>query len=90
MNWYIVFAIYIAVINLTGFIIMGVDKRKAIAHKYRIPENTLFLIAIIGGSLGGLLGMQFFRHKTKHLKFKIGFPAIFLVHIGVLLYLLVK
>lgn len=67
---------YLAVVNLIDFILMGVDKKKAIRGAWRIPEATLFLFALIGGSLGGILGMHFFHHKTKHWYFKWGMPAI--------------
>ncbi len=76
--------------NIVGFIIMGVDKRKAIKHQYRIPEKTLFVVAIFGGSLGGFLGMELFRHKTKHMKFVIGFPAIFLIQTVIFMYIMAK
>lgn len=85
--------IYLLIINLIGFALMGIDKRKAIHHKYRIPEKTLFLTALLGGSIGSILGMQTFHHKTKHWYFVIGMPAIlilqillifFLFHLGIL------
>lgn len=60
--------IYLFIINVSTFILYGIDKKKAIKHKFRISENTLIFSAFIGGSLGALLGMQFFRHKTKHPK----------------------
>lgn len=75
------FIIYLIIINLIGFFIMGIDKYKAIHHKWRIPENTLFFIAIIGGSIGSILGMQLFRHKTKHLRFVIGMPVILILQV---------
>ena len=62
-------------INLIGFAAMALDKRRAIRHKWRIPERTLFLIALLFGSIGVLTGMYVFRHKTKHLSFSIGIPA---------------
>ena len=71
--------IYLAVVNCLLFILMGVDKFKAIKGAYRIPEATLFLVALLGGGLGGTFGMYSFRHKTKHLKFVIGFPLIAVV-----------
>lgn len=74
--------IYLVVINLIGFIVMFIDKQRAIKKKWRIREKTLFLIAIIGGSFGGILGMNIFRHKTKHQKFKYGFPIILFIQIG--------
>ena len=73
--------IYLIGINLAGFIIMGVDKKRAIRGAWRISEASLFLTAILGGSLGGILGMQHFRHKTKHWYFKYGMPAILVVQI---------
>lgn len=64
------------------------DKRKAIKKAWRIPERTLFAVAILGGSLGSLLGMHLFRHKTKHLSFLLGIPCILILHIilGIILY----
>ena len=78
---------YWVVINLIGFIVMGVDKKRAVRRVWRISEASLFGIALLGGALGCTLGMQFFRHKTKHWYFKYGMPAIFVVQIlcGVLL-----
>lgn len=73
----IVLGIYIAAINLAGFIIMGVDKKRAIRGAWRISEASLFLTALAGGALGCTLGMQYFRHKTKHWYFKYGMPSIF-------------
>lgn len=71
-----VLIVYLILINLIGFAAMGIDKRKAIRHKWRIPERTLFLTALLFGSIGVLTGMYVFRHKTKHLSFSIGIPAI--------------
>ena len=67
---------YLLIVNAVGFILMLVDKIKAKKNKWRIPEATLFLMAVIGGSVGSLLGMYTFRHKTKHIKFIIGMPLI--------------
>lgn len=78
---YLYITIYLTIINLIGFFSMGIDKYKAIHHKWRIPENTLFLIAIIGGSIGSILGMQLFRHKTKHPRFVIGMPVILILQV---------
>ena len=80
--------LYFMIINLVGFVMMCVDKQLAIHHKNRVPERVLFLIAIIGGSLGGILGMYAFRHKTKHLSFVIGMPVLLLAQIIVLYFLL--
>ncbi|MBQ8814086.1 MAG: DUF1294 domain-containing protein [Lachnospiraceae bacterium] len=76
-------SIWLIVINLVGFIQMYVDKRRAKKDKWRIPEKQLFLVALIGGSVGSILGMQMFRHKTKHKSFVIGMPAILILQIVV-------
>ena len=73
--------IYLLIINVAAFLLMGSDKGRAIKKERRIPESVLLLTAVIGGSLGAFLGMQSFRHKTKHLKFAIGLPVILLVHL---------
>ncbi len=80
--------VYFAVINLAGFVSMAVDKSKARRNKWRIPEATLFLFAIFGGSLGCLLGMRIFRHKTQKPKFYIGIPAILGVQVLILIWFL--
>ncbi len=80
--------IYLLIINLIGFAAMGMDKSKAKKGAWRIPEATLFLFAFLGGGIGTTLGMNIFRHKTKHWYFKFGMPLIALVEYGVLLYLL--
>ncbi len=72
---------YLAMVNLVGFTLMGVDKRKAIKHSWRISEATLFLIALIGGSVGSFIGMHVFRHKTKHWYFVWGMPIIMIIQI---------
>ena len=68
--------IYMAVVSLIGFFIMGIDKLKAKKGAWRIPEKTLLLMAFLGGGVGVWLGMEVFRHKTKHLQFKYGVPLI--------------
>ena len=78
--------IYLGIINLIGFFSMFLDKQKAKRGKWRIPEKTLFLLAIIGGSLGTTLGMHVFRHKTKHWYFKFGMPMILIVQIVLIIY----
>lgn len=80
---------FLVIINLLGYISMWSDKRRAIKGKYRISEKALFTIAILGGSLGSILGMNQFRHKTKHWYFKYGMPLIFVIQI-VILYLITK
>lgn len=76
---------YLAIINIVTFFMYGIDKAKAKLNKWRIPEATLLGIALIGGSLGALLGMQLFRHKTKHMIFKIPVPLLLVLHIVVLI-----
>ena len=79
--------LYLALINLVLFCVMGADKLRAKRHSRRVPERTLLALAVLGGSVGGMLGMLVFRHKTRHAKFYLGFPAIFLCE-AVLAYLI--
>lgn len=82
--------VYVCIINIIAFFLMGIDKAKSKKHAFRIPEKTLFLSAILGGSVGAILGMQTFRHKTKHWYFQYGMPAILalqLIILGILLYI---
>ena len=79
---------YFAAINLIGFALMGIDKHKAKKRAFRIPEATLFIIAVIGGSIGSILGMYTFRHKTRHRSFVYGMPFILLVQIALIVALL--
>ena len=72
---------YFAVINLIGFALMGIDKYRAKKRAFRIPEATLFIVAIIGGSIGSIIGMYAFRHKTKHFSFVYGMPFILILQI---------
>ena len=72
---------YRIIINIIAFILMYVDKQKAIRHQWRIKEATLMGFAIFGGSIGAFLGMQLFRHKTKHPKFYIGVPVILIIQL---------
>lgn len=74
-------AAYLAFVNLTGFCLMGIDKRKAIKGAFRIPEATLFIVALIGGSIGSIFGMYTFRHKTRHATFVYGMPAILILQV---------
>ena len=83
----LIFIIYYLIINLTGFAIMGIDKRKAIKGAYRIPEATLFCVALLGGSLGTTLGMNLFRHKTKHWYFVVGMPLIFFAQLALMVWI---
>lgn len=79
---------YVIIMNLIGFLLMGIDKKKAVKRAFRIPESTLFIVALIGGSLGSLLGMYAFRHKTRHWYFVYGMPAILILHIIVIVALM--
>ena len=81
-------AAYLIVINIAGFLLFGADKSAARRRKWRIPEKTLMLVAALGGALGCLLGMFVFRHKTLHMKFRIGIPLILLCWAGLILYIL--
>lgn len=74
--------IYLAVMNVVGLAAMGMDKAKAKSGAWRIPEKTLFLFSIIGGSLGTWAGMYLFRHKTKHWYFVVFMLLIFVMHVA--------
>lgn len=75
------FIIYAIAINLIAFLAMFIDKKKAKYGRWRIPEQSLFILALIGGSIGAIAGMYTFRHKTKKLRFAIGFPVILILQI---------
>ena len=74
-------------INLFAFVLYGIDKAKAKRGAWRIPEATLLLVAFLGGSFGALLGMEVFRHKTRHLKFRILVPLFLILHIALAVYM---
>ena len=74
--------------NLIGFVVMGMDKRRAVRGDRRISEASLFSVALLGGALGCTLGMQCFRHKTRHWYFRLGMPAIFMVQVLCAVFLL--
>lgn len=78
---------YLILMNLITFALYGIDKRRAKQGAWRISEYTLLLVALLGGSLGALLGMRYFRHKTRHRKFRYGIPLILLLQLGLGLYL---
>lgn len=80
---------YLLIINAAGFILMLADKFKAKRKLWRIPEATLMGVAVIGGSVGSLLGMYTFRHKTRHPKFTVGIPLILAIQICVVIAVLV-
>ena len=77
---------YIIGVNVITFMVYGIDKLKAKKGKWRIPEATLLLLAIVGGSIGAWCGMKVWHHKTMHKKFKYGVPLILLIQIGLYLY----
>lgn len=78
---------YLIVINIVTFLVYGIDKWKAKQGSWRISEATLLILAVIGGSIGALLGMKVWRHKTQHKKFKYGLPLILIIQIILIGYL---
>ena len=85
-----VLLVWLAVINLLTFIVYGADKRRARKGKWRVPEKTLVLLPLLGGSIGALLGMRVFHHKTKHWYFVWGIPAILLAQIALAVWIYTK
>ena len=83
-----ILGIYLLIINATAFLLMLMDKYKARKKLWRIPESTLLLSAAMGGSIGALAGMYTFRHKTRHLKFTLGVPAILIAQLALAFWLL--
>lgn len=81
---------YLVFANLVAFFLMGWDKQRAKKGRWRIRERTLLLWAVLGGSIGAFLGMQLFRHKTKHIYFQYGIPVCILIHFSLSLYYLSK
>ena len=82
------FVMYLFLINVVGIYVMWSDKQKAKKDQFRIPEKTLFLVAILGGAFGTTYGMYQFHHKTKHWYFKYGMPAILLLEAAALVYIM--
>ena len=80
-------AYYLLAINVVAFIMYGIDKYKTKKAKWRIPEATLLLLDVLGGSIGAWMGMKVWHHKTIHKKFKYGIPAILLIQIALMAYL---
>lgn len=78
--------LYLLAINIFGFFIMWLDKRKARKGAWRIPEKTLFIVTVLGGGIGTIAGMYTFRHKTQKLNFVIGFPFITILEIVGIIY----
>lgn len=89
MDVIVTIAIYLLVVNILALSLMGIDKLKAKTGSFRIPEANLFLVAIIGGTPGAIIGMHLFRHKTKHWYFLYGLPAILIVQL-VLVFLMTR
>ena len=79
---WLLLGLYLLAVNLVAFLLMGIDKRKAKKDAWRIPEKTLFLPVLLGGSLGGILGMRTFRHKTKHWYFRLLIPLFAILQIA--------
>lgn len=84
-----ILAVYLCIINLAGFVICFVDKKKAQRGAWRIPEKTLFTVSGLGGCFGFLAGMSLFRHKTKHLSFKLLIPLFCVLWIAAIVGLII-
>lgn len=82
--------LYLIVINILTFLVFGIDKRKARKGRWRIPEATLIGLSAAGGSIGALLGMHLFRHKTQKRKFTLGIPAIIIAQAALACFLLLR
>ena len=87
INWRYVI-IYLLVINVLGFMLMGIDKFKALKGYWRIPEKTLFIVTFLFGGFGTIIGMKVFHHKNKKWYFNIGFPVILISEIALAIYLI--
>ncbi len=87
MSLHEIFYWYLAIINIVVLVVYGGDKLFAKLDSWRVPEKVLLLLALLGGSIGALLAMQLFRHKTRHLKFRYGVPVILLLQVAGLVYL---
>lgn len=85
-----IFAVYFIIVNIVGFIMSAVDKGAAKRHKRRVPEKDLFAVSLLGGSVGTLISMLIFRHKTKHKRFMIGIPLIILAQISLFIFLMIE
>ena len=81
---------YVLILNFVTMLVYGIDKFKAKKGKWRIPESTLLLLAVLGGSIGAWLGMRVWCHKTQHKKFKYGVPVIFILQVALCFYLLYR
>lgn len=78
---------FFILMNMVGFLIMKEDKQRAMKREYRISERTLWTVALFGGAIGSTIGMNTYRHKTKHLSFKVGFPLLAVIEFVLYLYL---
>ncbi|KIL46279.1 DUF1294 domain-containing protein [Jeotgalibacillus campisalis] len=87
IDFTIIVTMYLAIMTIIGFTIMGADKSRAQKNEYRISENTLWGISILGGAIGTFTGMKKFRHKTKHASFKYGLPVLATAYAVILLLL---
>lgn len=81
---------YLTAVNLITFALYGIDKRRAQRNQWRISEKTLLLLPLLGGTVGGLLGMRLFHHKTKHWYFRYGLPALLAVQVAAAAYLILR
>ncbi len=79
--------VYLLGVNGIVFFLMYIDKQKAINGQFRIPERTFWLLALLGGAVGAYIGMNVFRHKTKHLSFRIGMPVLIILQLVLFLFL---
>lgn len=89
-NYLQIVLVYLAVINVATFFTYGIDKRKAKKSKWRIREAALLGLAVLGGSVGAWSGMKIWHHKTLHKKFRYGVPAIIILQLALIVYLLCK
>ena len=88
MKEFQIFLVYLILVNIIAFLLFGLDKRKAQMHRWRISEKALFIPAILGGSIGAILGMHLFHHKTKHWYFRFGLPLILALQLAAFFLLL--
>ena len=87
-NYLHIVLIYLVIINVVTFLVYGIDKWKAKKAKWRIRETALLALAVLGGSIGAWLGMKVWHHKTLHKKFRFGVPAIIIVQLAIIGYVL--
>lgn len=80
--------LFIIIMSIIAFLVMGYDKSQAKKHKQRVSERTLWTLAIVGGGIGAYLGMQFFRHKTKHTNFRVGFLMLMIMYAFLIFWLM--